>query len=180
MSDLIISVRPDVDTFLHDFSFQAPSWRGKLTHGAPTSLPIQFNTTNMRGKFEDRIELVFIDAQVKQRFTIVRPMRAIVGNKAELDALAPTTPYARPTWQPRAAEGEVVEGIRPPGFSEIKWVYKLREHPVPAAVPAALRVGNLDKQIESVKTTILPRELNSKTYSRHWSALLHLEEVQMT
>lgn len=134
----------------------------------------------MRGKFEDRIELVFIDAQVKQRFTIVRPMHAIVGNKAELDALAPITPYVRPTWKARATEGEVVEGIRPPGFSEIKWVFKLREHPVPQAVAAALRVEGLEKQVKQVKATILPHELNSKTYSRHWSALLHVEEVQMT
>jgi helicase MOV-10 len=161
-------------------SFILPSWRGRLRPGSTHLLDLIFYTHDHLGRFEDRIELVFEDDELNERFVIARMIRVVVGNRKELEALAPISPYVRPRRKRHEGVEDFIEGVKVPFVSDIQWAVKLPQYKVPAAVRDALAVGDLDHQLSKIKQMILPREVTSETYRKHWSSLLHIEEMQMT
>jgi helicase MOV-10 len=160
-------------------SFVVPAFRGSLVLNQKRSLDIKFSSSHL-GRFEDRVEFVFRDESLSQSFIIARHLRAVVANQRELDALGPVAPYVRPPRREHRPRGDDVEGVRYPFPSDIKFVAKLGKYDVPTVIREALASGNPEDQLNAIKSRILPRDITAETYSRHWSALLHLEEIQMT
>lgn len=143
-------------------------------------MTVLFTPKGQRGRFDDRVELVFEDASIGQRFTITRTLRAVVGIQEDLDALKPIAPYIRPKFRRQdAGDKNITEGIKPPALAEIEWVVKLPMFGIPAEVFRALAAGSREDKVNRVRATLLPAVLNSSTYLRHWRTLLHLEEAQM-
>jgi helicase MOV-10 len=64
----------------------------EISNLRPLSLIIGFRQ-GFLGRYHDRLELIFEDTQLKKRFIITRALKAIVGNKAEHEALQPKVPY---------------------------------------------------------------------------------------
>ena len=139
-----------------------------------------FHPHDLLGRFDDRIELVFQDAALNQRFTIARRLRAEVGDKNELASLAPVAPYVRPKPKRPVPHADIVDGIKVPFISEIQWAVSLPQFKIPAAVSTVLGSGSPEAQTSAIKETLLPARLNAQNYPRHWATLLHVEEVQMT
>lgn len=160
-------------------SFVVPVFRGSLILNQKRSLDIMFSPSHL-GRFEDRVEFVFRDESLSQSFTIARHLRAVVANQRELDELGPVTPYVRPPRREHRPRDDDVEGVKYPFASDIKWVAKLGKYEVPIVIREALASGGPEDQLNAIKSRILPRDIAVETYSRHWSALLHLEEIQMT
>lgn len=160
--------------------FILPQFRGPLVHNQPRTLALQFSSQNL-GRFEDRLEITFRDDALSQQFVISRSVRAVVANQRELDALGPTTPFRRPPRRRFIDRGVGdVEGVRYPFPSDIIWVAKLAQYAVPDSIQRALASGKPEDQLRMIQTSILPPQVTSQTYARQWSALLHMEEVQMT
>ncbi|KAG8779439.1 hypothetical protein FRC12_024270 [Ceratobasidium sp. 428] len=147
------------------------------------SLSVYFRPLGHRGYFSDRLELNFHDTSLKKSFTITRPLRATVGNAADLELLRPTVPYVRPPRRPRRdREEHLVEGIKPLG-QQIEWVVSLPR----AIMPASLR-GILESHSTVSEKTERVRQLpgmqaglvgaGGSGYGRFWETLLHVEENQ--
>lgn len=153
-----------------------PTW---LVFNTNQYVTIQFNPEGNSGYYDDRAELVFEDAALALRFTITRPLRAVVGEAAVLELLKPTAPYVRPKPKDRDPVEEVVDGIPPPALAEVKWAVPLPIAPVPKYIPPALAIGSRAEKTSTVRNTLLPRTLTHETYGRHWKTLLWIEEEQM-
>ncbi|KAF8648915.1 hypothetical protein AX16_006137 [Volvariella volvacea WC 439] len=87
--------------------------RQTMTMGSLIKIRIILRTAFI-GHYSDRIQFTFRDLQLSSRFAIVRPIKAIVGNKAEFQHLQPTTPYAPRARTARPQAKEIVEGLAPP------------------------------------------------------------------
>ncbi|TEB29940.1 P-loop containing nucleoside triphosphate hydrolase protein, partial [Coprinellus micaceus] len=139
---------------------------GKVTASTPASVKFKFNKRSI-GRYEDRIEFTFEDKHLKKRFAITRPLRVIVGNETDHEALKPTSPYVDPRSRNRASRHEpskvgVVLGVPPPSLHAVKY------GPV-----------SLKQQIDDIQRMFLPPDLTSVTYARHFKHLLWIEEYRM-
>jgi hypothetical protein len=129
------------------------------------------------GRYEDRLELVFEDTQLKKRFMISRPLQVVVGSKAEHEALRPRIPYAPRPRTARDAVTTTVKGVAPPATNAIPYVGALPRALPPAQLLAVLnRSEPAKKQVDHVKRVHLPQELSSSTYARNFKTLLWVEE----
>ena len=63
-----------------------------VVSGRPITVRVTFKQNHI-GRYEDRLEVVFENIQLKKRFTISRAVSATVGNKVDLEALKPKEPY---------------------------------------------------------------------------------------
>lgn len=91
-------------------SFSVDFTANKIVYGRENRLTISF-TQSYRGRYEDRAEILFEDTQLGKEFVIVRPLRVIVGSRADHDALRPTAPYVPRRRTNRAPVNEVVPGV---------------------------------------------------------------------
>ena len=91
-------------------SFSVNFTADKIIYGRDTRLTIKF-TQIYRGRYEDRAEILFEDTQLGKEFVIVRPLRVIVGSRADHAALQPTAPYVPRRRTNRAPANEVVPGV---------------------------------------------------------------------
>ncbi|KAI5120593.1 hypothetical protein M0805_008071 [Coniferiporia weirii] len=140
---------------------------------------VTFDSRGERGRFEDRAELVFEDPSLKRRFSITRPLVAIVGVKEDYEALKARAPYVRPKRKLQEPIAEVTRGIPPPSIAAITWTVRLLEYKAPEAlVRLAFNEGEATpSQIATrVRTALLPDKLDKETYGRHFSMLLWIEE----
>ncbi|KAF8320844.1 P-loop containing nucleoside triphosphate hydrolase protein [Clavulina sp. PMI_390] len=166
--------------FRQETPFIIPPFRGALKHNQTRTLNLKFSPKEL-GRFDDRLEFTFRDETLGERFVIARYVRAVVANQRELEALGPVAPFRRPPRRRFEDRGySDVDGIQYPFESDIIWKAKLAPHLVPASIQRVLSSGSPQEQIEAIRTTILPPTVNASSYSRNWSSLLHLEEVQMT
>ncbi|KDQ10484.1 hypothetical protein BOTBODRAFT_58037 [Botryobasidium botryosum FD-172 SS1] len=159
--------------------FSCVAARTQLVLGVPCLVRVTFSPDGNRGHYDDRIELVFEDTSLAQRFTITRSIRAVVGIKAELDALRPTAPYVRPERRARRPALDVVDGIPPPAMGKVRWVAHFPPYDILGTVTSALASGSIAEKAAHIKKTLLPPVLNSLTYARHWHYLMWIEEDQM-
>ncbi|PFH46784.1 hypothetical protein AMATHDRAFT_69038 [Amanita thiersii Skay4041] len=131
------------------------------------------------GRYEDRLEFVLKDVQLKKQFFISRSLRAIVGNKEDHERLKPKAPYVPKKWTKRSAETNVVEGVKPPTVKTIPYIGKLPRAPIPSVILTILAEGSVKEITAHIKRTFMPTMLNSDTFSRHFRTLLWVEEARM-
>ncbi|KDR68388.1 hypothetical protein GALMADRAFT_78731 [Galerina marginata CBS 339.88] len=132
------------------------------------------------GRYEDRLELIFEDTRLKKRFVIVRTLKAIVGNKAEHEAMRPKAPYVPRTRSTRKRILEVVEGIRPPALTAVRYVVPLPKANMPTQLQFVLAGSESTSRCTShIRKVFLPASLTSNTYGRHFKLLLWIEEFKM-
>ncbi|KAG8870410.1 hypothetical protein FRB97_009799 [Tulasnella sp. 331] len=151
-----------------------------LKNGITYLLQITFDPQGNIGHYDDRLELVFADPVTLYRFVIARPIQAIVGVKADHEALKPTAPYVRPAPRPREPELQIVEGIQPPALARIVWKVMLPFADIPAYVWSALGQPSMADTLRRIQNTLLPSLLQPTTYAKHWKVLLWLDEIQAT
>lgn len=131
------------------------------------------------GRYEDRAEFLFEDTQLKTQFLITRSLRGIVGNSAEHQALAPTTPYVPRERTTRKPIQDVVEGVRPPALKSMPYVGKLPMSTIPSNLSSILSSSRVAAKLAPmVKMRFMPSTLNVDTYSRWFKQLLWTEEYQ--
>ncbi|KAH8102228.1 P-loop containing nucleoside triphosphate hydrolase protein [Cristinia sonorae] len=151
----------------------------KLISGREFHIIVSFKHPN-HGKYEDRLEIIFEDLAIRQQFAIVRPLRAVVGSKADYEQLRPRAPYVPRKRTNRDAETQVVPGVPPPATSTTKWVTKLPIANIPKGLAGALYSGDLTTEVATeVRRTRLPAHLDSTSYGRHFQELLWCEEFKM-
>jgi helicase MOV-10 len=146
------------------------------------SLSVYFRPLGHRGYFSDRLELTFHDTSLKKSFTITRPLRATIGNAADLERLRPSAPYVRPAPRPRRdREEKLVDGIKPASH-QIDWVVNLPRAIIPSQLRDILesRTG-VDAKLARIRQLPGMHGLTgagTSGYGRFWETLLHIEEKQ--
>ncbi|KAL4247257.1 DNA2/NAM7 helicase family protein [Abortiporus biennis] len=148
-----------------------------LVFGRDLLLSVSFSHS-YRGSYATRIEIVFEDTSLRQRFTIVRNVKCLVGEQAEYEALKPVAPYKPKKRNARQPEIDVVPGIAPPSLNAIKYITKLPQFLIPEPVSKALSRGSTEGIIEHFRTSLLPSRLAETTYGRHFKYLLWAEEYR--
>ncbi len=140
---------------------------------------VTFTARSQAGVFSDRIELRFIDVPRQYRFVIWRRIVAEVGNQKDLEELRPKSEYVPPPRvipvvdpTPLKTRGEPYSN----GF-RIKWAKELLEYAVPGDL-RALFTGDRKGLTGTVKKQFVPSKFSLDSYSKFWSALLHVEEIQ--
>lgn len=132
------------------------------------------------GRYEDRIEFVFQDTQLQRSFLISRPLRATVGNRSEHEDLRPKAPYVPRARDSRPEPKEVVEGVKPPAITAVKYAVTLPHAVIPKHLRSVLSSPDSSKRISQIfQRMFMPRELDSDTYSKHFKHLLWIEELKM-
>jgi helicase MOV-10 len=150
----------------------------KIRMGKPLNLSVALAESHI-GRYEDRVEFLFEDTQLNQRFMITRSLRAIVGSAAEHQALAPKSPYIPRERTARKPIRDVVEGVRPPALNAIPYVGKLPRATIPEGLSSVLASSRVAANLAPlVKRRFMPSTLNGDTYSRYFKQLLWTEEYQ--
>ncbi|KAF6757649.1 RNA helicase [Ephemerocybe angulata] len=151
------------------FSIVAATYGQRIYLGRHVLVVVAFEQKYI-GRYEDRLELVFEDRQLQKQFYITRPLRAIVGDKADHEALKPVAPYVPRQQTNRIPETTVIEGVAPPSYS-------LPLASIPPNLLAILRnTTSTAKQLEEIKKLFVPTDFNSDTYARFFKNLLWIEE----
>ncbi|KAG8895100.1 hypothetical protein FRB99_000766 [Tulasnella sp. 403] len=147
----------------------------ELIVGTSFSVPVTLPLGDLRGRLGQRLELVFENRAVQQSFTIVRPVRAILGVQTDQDTLLTKIPYVRRPRRVRTGIIAPIPGPLPPSCTSIKYVMKLPEYPLD---PKVIVPGSEAERMEVIRR-LLPQELSAETYRRFWQTLLFVEEHQM-
>ncbi|KZT68330.1 RNA helicase [Daedalea quercina L-15889] len=132
-----------------------------------------------RGRYDDRLELIFEDTTLRQRFVIIRAVKATVGSRADHEALKPKSPYVPRKRTPRTLETDVVPGVPPSTEKAIPYVGKLPHALIPPRMSTALATGQIGRTINYFRNSILPAQLNSETHARYYKTHLWAEEHKM-
>ena len=149
-----------------------------MQNGRDSGVCVTFQQA-LRGRYQDRLEITFEDLSLRQRFIIVRAINVVVGSKADYEVLKPVAPYVPRKPVRRTPETEILPGDPPPALTAIKWVATLPLALIPRAVSSALSTGHVQNIVAQLQRTVLPPSMNADTYSRHFKALLWIEEHQM-
>jgi helicase MOV-10 len=168
----------DNNLYLFRFSAVIEGMNHTITFATPIPLTVSFNLP-YGGRYEDRLELVFEDIQLRKRFLISRSLRAIVGSKVDHELLKPKAQYVPRTRLTRQPETNVIEGILPPALNAIPWKVALPHANIPQQVSSILSKGSLADVIKHVRNVLLPKAFNSDNYARHFKNLLWIEEFRM-
>ena len=150
-----------------------------VVSGRPITVRVTFRQNHI-GRYEDRLELVFEDVQLKKRFTISRAVSAIVGNKDDHEALKPKEPYIPNIRAGRSPMTNVIEGVAPPAVTAIKYIGRLLDARIPRGLLSVL-LGpeGVRRQILHIQRAFLPSNVNGDTYGRLFKQLLWIEEFKM-
>ncbi|KAJ8474397.1 hypothetical protein ONZ45_g15963 [Pleurotus djamor] len=148
-----------------------------IPYGNPLTIHITFRQTN-GGVYEDRAELIFEDIKTKKRFTISRPLSAVVGPKDELAQLEPTQPYVPLKNRRPVVQSEIVDGVRPEPLKIIPYIGRLPPALIPKPLSVALSTGSREDIINRIRETYLPDELDATNYSSNFKNLLWIEEYR--
>ncbi|KAH6905316.1 RNA helicase [Coprinopsis sp. MPI-PUGE-AT-0042] len=163
-------------TVTSSFSVQSGTFDVAITSARPGFVGLTFRNSFI-GRYEDRLELVFEDTQLKKRFMISRPLQVVVGNEEEHEALRPKIPYTPRPKTAREVIKTTVKGVAPPATNAIPYVGALPRAMPPAQLLVVLNGSEpIKKQVDHIKRVHLPRDLSSATYARHFKILLWVEE----
>ena len=169
----------DVPISFPRFSVGVTGPRRDISNLRPLNLVIGFKQSFI-GWYQDRLELIFEDVQLKKRFIITRTLKAIVGNKTEHEQLQPKAPYVPRSRSNRTPVLNVVEGIKPLTTSVIPYVGPLPRAHIPNRLITILSGKESQAKITTqIKNYFLPRVLDSATYAQHFKHLLWIEEHRM-
>ncbi|KAH9477519.1 Putative helicase mov-10-B.1 [Psilocybe cubensis] len=132
------------------------------------------------GRYEDRLEFVFRDTRLRKYFIISRTLKAIVGYKEDHETLRPSAPYIPRTRSAYKPISNVVEGVKPPALSAVKYVVRLPRAEIPHQLQIMLSGSeSTHRLMNNIKKIFMPSSLNSDTYGRHFKNLLWVEEYKM-
>ncbi|TFK72809.1 RNA helicase [Pluteus cervinus] len=134
--------------------------------------------TNYVGRYDDRIEFLFEDLQAKYKFVISRPVRAVVGDRADHQSLRPVAPFVPRPRTRRQREEDVVAGPPLPEASAIQYTTRLLPANIPPHLADVLSKQSQREVVAAVKQDYLPQILSTATYSRHFKTLVWIEEFQ--
>jgi helicase MOV-10 len=162
---------------LHSFALNIPTKRYIL---ARTSLKgtVKFNSQGSRGRFQDRVELVFFNTVDQRQFAIVKPVHITVGNRSDYERLEPVSPYIPKKKTKREQEKNVIEGLRPPPIAAVEWVKPLPEYLIPKPLQTILDIPSMKDRRRLLQIGFVPPVLSSETHARRFHVLLHMEEHQ--
>lgn len=147
--------------------------------GRPFHVVVNFKHKN-EGRYEDRLEILLEDLLIRQQFAIVRPLRAVVGSRAEYERLAPRTAYIPRKRTAREPETDITPGIPPEATSTTKWVTKLPPADIPKGLIKILLSSDSASEVAAaIRQVRLPARLDSESYSRHFRDLVWIEEFKM-
>ncbi|KAK0215503.1 P-loop containing nucleoside triphosphate hydrolase protein [Armillaria fumosa] len=132
------------------------------------------------GRFEDTLELAFVDVVKRRRFVIQRKISATVGSRADHEYLAPKAPYTRRKRRNIKLDGPVKRSLRPPTWTPTKWISKLPQFNVPQHLVQAAYTekGYLKRSARRDIKRFMPSSFNIETYAQHFQSMLYLEEEQ--
>lgn len=130
------------------------------------------------GRYEDRLECLFEDVQLRRHFIITRKLGAIVGSKADHDVHKPRAPFVPRERATRQLEKHVVEGVLPPALKAIPYIGRLPEAEIPQTLSTALSLGSFAEVLNRVRRVYVP-SFNGETYGRYFKHLLWIEEFRM-
>ncbi|KAF8520941.1 P-loop containing nucleoside triphosphate hydrolase protein [Hysterangium stoloniferum] len=141
---------------------------------------VVFDHRGLYGRFNDRLEIVFFVPSLQGHFVITRAISARVGSKADWELIKPSAPYEPKKRKNQEPENEIVRGIKPPQIAGIRWVVALPLADIPKNLESLFSgTKRVPLVVADVRATWLPHVLDETTYGRHFSVLLHVEEVQM-
>jgi helicase MOV-10 len=162
---------------LHSFALNIPT---KCYIPARTSLKgtVKFNSQGSRGRFQDRMELMFSNTVDQRQFAIVKPVHITVGNRSDHEQLQPVSPYIPKKKTKREQEKDVIEGSRPRPIAAVKWVKPLPEYPIPKPLQTILDIPSMKDRKRLLQTGFVSAVLSSETHARRFHVLLLMEEHQ--
>lgn len=150
-----------------------------ITSGTPLRIAVYLKQSHI-GRYDDRLELLLEDTQLKKSFFISRSLKATIGNRDVHEALRPKAPYVPRQRKSRPEPKEVVEGVKPPAVTAVKYAVVLPTAAIPGHLFSALSNSDSAKKINhDVRRIFMPKQLNSDTYARHFKHLLWIEEFKM-
>lgn len=127
------------------------------------------------GRHNDTLELEFQDSVTNWQFSITRDLSATVGSKIDQETLKPKTPYVKPKFVPLNLDGPIISPLRPPTWTENKWVVRLPEYKAPANLIKAA-YGRKGRKV--VTQEFMPAVLNNGSHGKYYQTLLWIEEEQ--
>jgi hypothetical protein len=135
------------------------------------------------GKYEDTLEIRFARVSNNQEFSVIRTVKAIIGD-ASYSTLLPTTPYVPRRRAERREISHVVSGQAPAPVLAISWRTKLGRYRIPERFreTLSLQPNRPDSGEDIVPTEIralIPTPLRLKNHVNVYSMLLWLEEISM-
>lgn len=110
------------------------------------------------------------------RFSITRPVEAVIMDSAELALLAPEAPYCPPPPRPEEQQLCVNVGEMPQNLGK-KVMGKLPTFRMPQQVRNLREVGSLVRRTADAQA-LLPSTFEASTYGDWWHILLFMEELQ--
>ena len=159
------------------FSIVPRAFPVRLVNGRRVEVTVSFSQQNL-GVYDDRVELLFEDTALRQKFVIARPIKAIVASPEYRD-LQPKAPFVPRKRASRDRELEVVPGDPPPALGAVRYVVPLPHNRIPPYMTKILSSsGSLAATIRQFRGSILPGTLQDTTYGRHFKALLWAEEYR--
>ncbi|KAJ7074967.1 P-loop containing nucleoside triphosphate hydrolase protein [Mycena belliarum] len=145
------------------------------------TLSVQFHPA-FDGKYDDVLELIFLDTATRTRFLITRKLGAVVGSEADYEQLKPKSAYARRKFAPFQFDGPIISSLRPPTWGPVKWTSKLLEFKSPAKLIQAAfgehSRANTKSVLQAVRS-FLPSSFTVNTYGQHFQVMLYIEDEQM-
>jgi len=151
----------------------------KITVAKPLSILLNLKEIHI-GRYEDRVEFVFEDSQLKKKFIITRTLKVVVGNKTEHEALMPKAPYVPQVRTTRKPIREVIGGEKPPSLNAIPYIGKLPKATIPSHLASLLSgTQSTSKTVAQTRNMFMPAVLNTETYGRHFKTLVWVEEYKM-
>ena len=168
---------PLADCVHRRFTVQLDSLNKRLSFGRSLKITVSFSHEHF-GIYEDRLELIFEDVNLNQRFLIARQLRAIIASPGYTELL-PKIPFVPKKRTARDQVREIVAGDPPPALGVIRYIGKLPKALIPSYISSALKDGgSITNIIAQFRSSILPRSLEDVTYGRHFKALLWTEEYR--
>jgi helicase MOV-10 len=149
-----------------------------VTYGKKVQLPIKFRQCH-RGRYDDRVDIMFKDYRLQQGFIISRTLHAIVGNASDHEFLKPKAPFVPRPRSRRSPASEVIPGVEPESTKAIPWVVELPIASIPQRLSSTLASGSFKETLEAIRRVHLPPSLQADTYNRHFQTLLWIEEYRM-
>ncbi|KAF5322682.1 hypothetical protein D9619_001136 [Psilocybe cf. subviscida] len=161
------------------FSVAVEGLGRNITPGAPLLITLRLKLSHI-GRYEDRVELLLEDTQLKKCFLISRSLKATVGNKDIHEALRPKAPYVPRQRNSRTEPKEVVEGVKPLAVTTVKYAVTLPKAAIPGHLMSALTSSDSASKINhNIRRMFMPNVLNSVTYAKQFKYLLWIEEFKM-
>lgn len=130
------------------------------------------------GRYEDTLELVFVQLYPRATFLITRKLVAAIGDPELHDRLRPEAPYTRNRGPTMNLTGKIVPSTRPPEWTKTNWSERLPKYEVPTYVIEAAFGKQAGNAVQNVRR-LMPQVFNTQSYGTWFQYLLYVEEEQM-